>query len=247
MTDQELLDLNAHGFIPGPKESEEEFLTRVQRVKSALPKESIPKAHWEWPQLQLKELFDFAPHSLSAYYSNANLAPWQGAACWIGEGNIPQLQLRSGFKKGSYLKLYSRAEILTHESVHAARAAFDEPQFEEFFAYATASRQWRKVLGPLFQSTWEPWILYLSLGCGLFWEMGWAVAAAFLMAGFCRLIRRHRRLTRAFHQLMGKVKDKKRARAILFRLTDGEIKQLSQGKNLQEDQTPRWRLLRLYM
>jgi len=244
MTDQELLDFNAHGFIPGPNESEEAFLGRVEQIKG---KEALPKAHWEWPRLQLKELFDFEPDSLSAYYSNKKLAPWQGAVCWIGEDNVPTLQLREGFKKGSYLKLYSRGEILAHESAHAARSAFDEPKFEEFFAYATAPRKWIRVLGPLFQRSWEPWILLITLASGFFFEFGWLLTAGWLLAAFLRLICGHICLSNAFAQIMGKVKDIKKARSVLFRLTDEEIKQLSKGKWSEGDQTLRWRLIKLYL
>jgi len=248
MTDQELLDFNARGFIPGPKESEEDFLYRLERAKALFSeKEPLPKAHWDWAELHLKELFDFQPNSLPAYYSNEKLAPWQGAACWIGEDNVPLLQLRTGFKKGSYLKLYSRGEILAHESAHAARAAFNEPHFEEFFAYATAERRWRRVLGPILQNTWEPWLLLGSLTSGLIWDWGWLLSTGLIAIGFTRLIRRHLRLSKAFHQLMGKVKNIKKARAILFRLTDREIEQLSQGKWIEGDQTLRWRLLKLLL
>jgi hypothetical protein len=238
MTDEELLDFNVRGFIPGPNESEEAFLTRVQQIK----KDLLPTAHWQWPRAQLKELFDFEPESLTAYYSNEKLAPWQGAVCWIGVGNAPTLQLREGFRKGSYLKLYSRGEVLAHEAAHAARAAFQEPKFEEFFAYATAPRKWIRVFGPFFQRSWEPWVLFMSLAIGFFSEVGWVLAAGWMFLGFFRLIRRHRRLSKAFAQ----VKNFKNPRAFLFRLTDEEIKQLAQGKWLEGDQTLRWRLLKLY-
>ncbi len=246
MTDQELLDLNSRGFIPGPEELEEDFNHRIKAAKLAFSeRDPLPKAHWEWSRLHLKELFHFEPESLTAYYSNEKLAPWQGAVCWIGEDKVPLLQLRSGFRKGSYLRLYSRGEILTHESVHAARAAFNEPENEEFFAYATARHKWRRILGPIFQRTWEPWLLLVSLVLGLFWEIGWILSASLIAVGFWRLIRCHLRLSKAFHCLMGRLKDIKTARAVLFRLTDREIRMLSKGKWIEGDETLRWRLLRL--
>jgi hypothetical protein len=180
------------------------------------------------------------------YYSNEKLAPWQGAACWIGEDRIPRLQLRDGFRKGSYLKLYSRGEILAHESVHAARAAFDEPENEEFFAYATANCKWRRIFGPIFQRVWEPWLLLACLTLGLFWEIGWMLSAVLMIGGFWRLIRRHVRLSKAFKNLMGRVKDIKAVRAILFRLTDREIQIFSRGGWMEGDETLRWRLIRVY-
>jgi hypothetical protein len=246
MTDQELLNFNSQGFIPGPKESEEEFKSRIDAAKRIFSEHAtLPKAHWEWVRLHLKELFHFEPESIAAYYSNQKLAPWQGAACWIGEDKVPLLQLRNGFRKGAYLKLYTRGEILAHESVHAARAAFDDPQNEEFFAYATAAHKWRRVLGPIFQRVWEPWLLFASLALGLVWEAGWLMATALIGMGFWRLIRRFSCLSKAFNHLMGRLKDAKTARAVLFRLSDKEIKMLSQGKWIEGDKTLRWRLIRL--
>jgi hypothetical protein len=246
MTDEELLDFNARGFIPGPEESEEAFKHRINAAQRAFSqREPLPKAHWEWVRLHLKGLFQFEPESLIAYYSNQKLAPWQGAACWIGEDRVPLLQLRNGFRKGSYWKLYSRGEILAHEAAHAARAAFDEPENEEFFAYATAARQWRRVLGPIFQRTWEPWLFVASVAVGLFWEIGWVMSAFLTAIGFWRLIRRHWRLSKAANHLMGRLKDIKTVRAVLFRLTDREIRIFSEGQWFEGDETLRWRLLRL--
>jgi hypothetical protein len=248
MTDQELLDFNSRGFIPGPEESEGDFQRRIDAAKATFSEQkTLPPAHWEWVRLHVKELFHFEPESLTAYYSNEKLAPWQGAACWIGEDRVPLLQLRNGFKKGSYLNLYSRGEILAHESTHAARVAFDEPEYEEFFAYATAVRKWRRVLGPIFQRTSEPWILLISFGLGIFWKIGWILATALIAAGFWRLIHRHLRLKKAFHHLVERLQDKKVARAVLFRLTDREIKTLAQGTWIEGDETLRWRLIRLYI
>jgi hypothetical protein len=246
MTDDELLDLNARGFIPGPGESEEQFTTRVAAARLAsLEGEALPRAHWEWVSLHLKELFHFKPESLSAVYSNQKLAPWQGAACWIGEDRVPLLQLREGFRKGSYLRLYSRGEILAHEAVHAARAAFDEMKYEEFFAYSTSGQKWRRIFGPILQRTWEPWLFFATLCLGLFSEIGWILSACLMAAGFWRLIRRHLQLSKAFNSLRGRLKNTERARAVLFRLTDREIWALSKGMWLEGDETLRWRLIRL--
>jgi len=247
MTDQELLTLNAKGFIPGPGETETEFLTRVSAIKQSFTEnESIPRAHWDWTKLHIKEIFAFEPESLVAFYSNHKLAPWQGAACWIDERNIPQLQLREGFKKGRYLGLYSREEVLSHESIHAARAAFDEPENEEFFAYGSSEKKWRQVLGPIVKRPWEVWIFCGTCILSLFWEGGIVAPLLWIGAGLFRLARQHRRRSRAAGALRNRYEDKK-IRSIIFRLTDLEIRQLAQGKQLQGDDTLRWRLIRLLM
>jgi hypothetical protein len=246
MTDQELLEFNAKGFIPGPFETEIQFLTRVAAIKNSFrEKDSIPRAHSEWIKHHLRELFGFEPESLIAFYSNKGLTPWQGAACWIGEDKVPQLQLREGFKKGHYLALYSREETLAHESIHAARAAFEEPENEEFFAYGSSEKKWRRALGPIIKNQWEVWVLLGALFTGVFWEGGIAFSLLWITAGFYRLIRQHVRRARAAKALMHCLTEHALIRAVLLRLTDLEIRQLAKGQKLQGDDTLRWRLLRL--
>lgn len=246
MTDQELLDLNALGFIPGPGETEEAFSQRISATQNSfLEKEPIPRAHWEWSRHHLKELFGFQPDSLIAFYSNKGLAPWQAAVCWIDEKNTPQLQLREGFRKGHFLRLYSREETLSHEAIHAARSAFNEPENEEFFAYATSEKKWRQVLGPLVKNPWEVWVFLAALLTALFWEWGNLVPLLCITFGFYRLIRQHRRRAKAAKTLLLQLSDKKTVRSVLFRLTDAEIRHLAKGREILGDDSVRWRLIRL--
>jgi hypothetical protein len=255
MTDQELLSLNQKGFIPGPDESEHDFLDRVQAARhffAAPPAEfgemeRVPEPHWDWVRQHLKEIYDFQPDSIIAYYSNRKLAPWQGAASWIipsKPGPLCAVQLRTGFRKGSYLGLYSRDEILAHEAVHAARCSFEESRSEEYFAYFTSNARWRRVLGPILQKPWEA-LLFLGamvLGAVLGYYLP---AAALLVLGFGRLIRQHLRFRKASNTLSLELKDKKKVRAVLFRLTDREIDRLSRGDPIEDDQSLRQRAIRL--
>lgn len=246
MTDEELLLLNRKGFIPGPKEAEEAFFQRVEAVKKAFSHLDcpLPSSHWDWVRLHLNKIFDFAPECLPAFYSNRSLAPWQGAASWIEEGGAVSIQLREQFRKGSYLGIYQREEILAHEAVHAARAAFREGKYEEFFAYMTSETRWRRVLGPLVTRPWEVWpFLGFSL-FGPFWEGAFLAAALWLGIGFWRLSVRHRKLGKAANRLWEKTRNKEIVRAVLFRLTDEEIENLAKGKEVG-DHSLRWRAIRL--
>ncbi|HEV7737401.1 MAG TPA: hypothetical protein VGO47_08550 [Chlamydiales bacterium] len=247
MTNQELLAFNAKGFIPGPNETESQFLSRISAIqKSFIKKPSLPRAHWEWSKHALQELFGFEPESLVAFYSNADLRPWQGAACWINEEGVPELQLREGFRKGHYFHLYSREETLTHESIHAARSAFHEPENEEFFAYASSEKKWRRALGPIIRNPWEVWVLLITLCVGIFWEIGIIASLLWMSVGLFRLAKQHIRRARACAALLNDLQEKSLVRAVLFRLTDEEIRQLAKGKKLQSDDTLRWRVIRSY-
>lgn len=244
MTDEELYEWNRNGVIPGPGESEEAFAERARETRARFERgEWIPKPHWDWVRHHLRELFDFEPAYVPVFYSNKGLAVWEGAAAWI-EGRFCEVQLREGLRKGSYLGLYRREEILGHEAVHAARCAFEEKS-EEFFAYMTSDKKWRKVLGPIFERPWEAWLLVGVLGVGAFWPAGYLAAGCLAAIGFWRLGRMHRRLAKAGKRLEKAGVEK--VRAVLFRMTDKEIGKLAKGADLQEvaGSCLRWRLIRL--
>ena len=249
MTDEELLQFNREGFIPGPAETEKNFLERVASTREKFQEaEQIPRAHLDWVSLHLKELFDFEPKCLPIFYSNASLAFWQAAASWIEGGKLSQVQLREAFRKGTYWG-YQRDEILAHEAVHAARSAFEEPHTEEFFAYMTSEKWWRRGLGPILQRPWEVWPFLLSLGLGLVSPLGHLGASIWMGLGFWRLIRRHWTLRKASKALMREVRSQKKVRAILLRLTDQEIRLFAKGREMRayaaKQQELRWRLIHL--
>jgi hypothetical protein len=134
--------------------------------------------------------------------------------------------------------------VVAHEAVHAARAAFNEPGFEEFFAHGSGPRKWRRVLGPLVKRPWEVWVAMGGMvGALLFEPLAFAVTCL-IGAAFIRLIRQHQKLTRAFRTLLVQIGDEGKVRAALFRMTDREIELLSRGMKLKGDETLRWRLIR---
>ncbi len=252
MTDNDLFKLDKEGFIPGPGEEEGPFLARVAKVKENFESGSwIPASHWDWVRQYLGEMFHVKPLYICAFYSNRSLTPWQGAASWIEGRTLVSIQLRTGLKKGSYLGMYSREEILAHEAVHAARSGFDESRFEEFFAYMTSQKKWRRVLGPILHRPWEAWPFLLSLIGGIFFEPFYLGTAVWAGIGFVRLIKQHRILKKAADRLLQIVKDPGITRAILFRLTDEEIERFSDGEDVQKyanvQQSLRWRILRNYL
>ena len=249
MADRDLNALNKIGLIPGPGEDEGSFRERVERTMGRLKGgEWIPDAHWQWVREFLGELFDVKPLYIGAFYSNQGLAPWQGAASWIKGRDLVSVQLRKGLKKGSYLGMYRREEILAHEAVHAARSGFDEGRYEEFFAYMTSEKGWRRVLGPIVRRPWEVWPLFGAMAAGAFWPGAYLGAIGWRMGGFVRLIRGHRVLRKAGEAIRGEVGDRKRARAVLFRLTDQEIEALAKGKRLKEmaQNDLRWKVIQSY-
>lgn len=253
---EELLRLNAEGLIPGPGETEAAFEKRVQETQAAfeLCEEVIPFHQWVWASEQVKELFDFRPRWCKAVCSNRGLVPWQAAATWIDVKRIYTIQINSS-RWVSWC--VNRDELLAHEAAHAARAAFDEPKSEELFAYLTSPKKWRRTIGSLFSSPAESYWFVGSIGLGgilQFIEDIWGIwalsglcfmAAAMQCAGYAiRLMRIRVRLEKAAKRLRPLLRDSTKVRAVLFRMTDEEIFNLSRKKQLNYPDELRWKVLR---
>jgi hypothetical protein len=202
--DAALLEYFQRGLIPGPEESEEAFFKRIEKAK--------PLSHSEWSGLSSP--FGFVMDWVPISYSNHKIAWWEGAATWISEEELPSIQLRTSFQKGSFLG-YSRSEVLSHEAIHAARMCFIEPQFEEVLAYATASQAWKRFFGPLFSRTWEPLVLMLGVLLG-----AWQPLVPLLLFGlsFGWL---------CFRQWIFKRCCRKLSLPIVLCLTDGEMRRFA--------------------
>lgn len=164
MQADELLALFQRGLIPGPHESEEAFL---QRVQSRPP---LASAEWNEVAVPLLKQYGFAMDWVPILYSSKKLLPWEGAVFWIQEDQKPCIQIRPALQTKS-LWGNSRQDILRHEAIHAAREAFQEPQFEEFLAYTTSSVRWKQWLGPLFTRPWEFPLLALAVFALPLWSI----------------------------------------------------------------------------
>jgi hypothetical protein len=265
--DQKLLLLNKQGFIPGPDENLKDFLLRVENTKklSIDPKKffkeknqeflfdfdnKVKKPRWNFTRSQLINLFDFSPIDLTLFYSDKKLSFFQGAATWIVELQdklkIPILQFRKKLHRSTYLKIYTLDELLAHEAIHCARVAFDEPKYEEIFAYMSSSSMLRKHLGPIVNNTKEVIIFFSNLFFYLLFQIFYTftlyrpfiyisscfgvILFSYLSLGLFRLFLKKIKLKKTFKKLLKVLKDKKKARAVLFRLTDKEIENFSKLK-----------------
>lgn len=239
-----LREANAAGFIPGPEENETLFWQRVQqgkKLKETLHREEA-LAFAEPDQLkeafeELRKRYRSAPLWAPITFSNQKLLPWHGAVTWIfKEGAL--IQLRHTFKENtSYLGIYQRQTLLTHELAHIGRMAFHEPRYEEILAYRLSTRPLERWLGGVLQSATESWffvasclsVLVLDLFLLFFgsWQTYWMgswlkiLPLALFIYAFLRLIKRQICLRRTLKKLEKIYKDK--AEAILYRLTDKEI------------------------
>lgn len=257
--EKELGFLSKKELIPGPEEGENDFLKRAETVKNILEKklfflqkagfeaDLVPKSFFSWAKSSLSTFYDISFSDLLIIFSDKNLRFFQGGATWTLEEEgvkIPVIQLRKALKKGSYLGLYQFDEILIHEAVHALRIGFDEPKYEELFAYLPSSSSFRKCLGPIIRKEREA-LIFVALafftlagsilpffGEGIFWSF-FSITSKFALffyvaLGSFRLFFSKLKFKRAFSKLSRVIGRK--ALAVMFRLKDREIEKISKLK-----------------
>ena len=255
MAIEELLSLNEEGFFPGPDESEECFLARVKAAKEKFFEAgNIPIHDWQWASERTRALFGFAPKWCKATLSAKGLTPWQAAATWIDVNRFYIIQINPS---RWVQKLIDRDELLAHEASHAARVAFDEPIYEEIFAYLTSNAKWRQVLGAFFRRPFEVWALLGLFGgasvlqiAEILWPMPlWSPLFFWAGAGLCffwsmRLLRARLRLQKASKRLLPLLREPSFLLPTLFRLTDAEVHALACGEGF-EGEDLRWQMLKV--
>lgn len=119
---EELARYNKRGLVIGPAESIDSF---KRRALSMSPKEPIPLP-----------LYGAAPDYIE--FTDEKVPFWQGG---YAEGHRVTLSKR-----------VNKNELLQHEAVHVLRSHFEEPQFEEYFAYQTSKHWYRRFFGPMLKS-----------------------------------------------------------------------------------------------
>jgi len=264
--DDENKILGEAGMIPGPQEEEKDFIKRIHFLKERAPTLFKERKY----EILVCDFHDLGatPKWIPLIYSNQRLLPWQGAVSWtITTPNTPPfplVQLRKGFRKGHFF-FNDRDEVLRHETLHAIRLTFNEPRFEEIFAYFHSSKKWKRFLGPLFRKesqvsvflslvlfsfaaqisvyffSYSPLFLYVHIICFL--------PLINLFFYFIALIKDRKILLRAFSTLQLLFPKHKNPFAIALRLKDSEI-QMFATKPIKtllhyiKEQTPsslRWR------
>lgn len=179
ISDENFLEYNRQGLIPGPEETEREFFLRVNyclKLKRELPpmlgeKVSLDTASEEVIEQAIpitKKLYDIEPKWIPIFFSNYKLAPWHGGCAWIyqveeNSSTGAFFQLRRNYKNSVRYLMYDRNELVSHELCHVGRMMFQEPKYEEILAYRSSKSKFRRWFGPIVQSSLESLIFVLSL------------------------------------------------------------------------------------
>lgn len=209
------MPLFRRGLLPGPFETEEAFFARAARCPSRPEWGSLPPLPSSW---------GFSIDWVPLIYSKTKLLPWEGAIFWG-----THIQLHPRLKTQPSMWGNSLVDVLHHESIHAAREAFNEPQFEEILAYATASSKWKQFIGPLFTRVWEFPLFLVSM---FFVPYALPLPLFFLLRLFYRQVLFYRAKKRA-------------PLSVLVCLTDKEIRSLARPKGeLVLEESCRGRMIR---
>lgn len=249
--DEKLIEYNALGLIPGPKETLTEFLKRAEWCLQLheelskvieIPEDLKNKTNNNQTLFQdvkpiTDDLFGMTPLWTPIIFSNHKLPFWQGGCAWIFQFSEKTpigafFQLRETFKNNTtYLKIYEREELIAHESAHIGRMTFEEPQFEEIIAFQSAKTAFRRFFGPFFSSSNESLFFLLTLFLLVvvmifippFIYLCVASFFALLIIGTLKVTSRQLKFQKCLSTLLEIVKERKKAMAIAFRLTDSEI------------------------
>lgn len=146
--------------------------------------------------------------------------------------------IRRAFATRTRWLIYERRELLAHELCHVARIAYGSRQFEEMFAYQTASSAFRRLSGSIFRGQAEAfWLVGSTLGLlvaqfvqtlALPWVPVWPFWC--LTGGVLAWLVLHLAvLRRVWRQALAHAEwlAPGRARTLLFRCTDAEVAALA--------------------
>lgn len=140
--------LNKKGFFPGPEESLDSFLFRVQQIEKKYPphENHCDDGFFD----HFNTLFQCVPAWMPWRFDSPGLAFFQGACATVelqgkDEFHI-DVQVHPRYQKNAK----KRKEILSHEGVHIVRMAFADGLFEELLAYQSSRYIWRRWLGGVF-------------------------------------------------------------------------------------------------
>lgn len=271
-----LAKLDKHGLMPIPGEDAGAFAERLARLAEALQllahdvrkngnfevapgikisaKNTIPPSIINEALAVNEKLYDVRPDWVPGFFANESFGFfWGGCSLSDPESGLALFIIRKSFKQKRKWLFYNRQELLSHELTHAAHQAYDQWQFEEYFAYRTAHSPFRRWLGSSFIHKFDAWgfllpilllpvVQFLNISGTMHLPVGyfWALAAVYPVFLVCRTAWINSLAQRARNYL--KSQKVKQTDAILFRMSVDEIKMLAR-RQMPQGNDLRWQLL----
>lgn len=157
------------------------------------------------------------------------------------DGEFSLFQLRSSFREKEKFLIYTRTEIVAHESCHIARMPLKAQKYEELLAYRISESGFRRCWGSIIRRPLDVLLFFitillclLSQVADIIYHPALAISLAtkaplFLLVIFLSL--RNWSLHRAFGRAGAQLKAEfgTNSDAVLFRLSDEEIDSLAAG------------------
>jgi hypothetical protein len=175
--------LDDHGLLIGPGETVEQFADRLQllsaninQFKSEILESgaidifdthlekagAIPTKDFKPALEKTRDLYDFEIDWVPGFYTNDRMGVlFAGCAFYSTDDYFALFVVRKAFEKNERWLIYSRTELLAHELCHIAHMGFGSVTYEEMFAYQTSPSRFRRVVGGVFRT---PLDSYLILG-----------------------------------------------------------------------------------
>ena len=134
------------GIIPGPQENWLDFEKRALYLLNLTENEDLKDS------LDIVEdIFQMRPSWVSCCYTKKGLTLLEAAATFIDDDYRVKIHIKPYFLQRKRLLFYKKNEIIAHEMIHAIRAVFEEPVFEEFLASRVFKSFWRRFFGSLIE------------------------------------------------------------------------------------------------
>jgi len=279
-----LVKLDANGFLIGADETARDFSQRLHTLLEKLTnlkkqvsekevyeiegmkfksKGLIPKRDFEAAMKTNLDLYDFAIDWVPGFYQNPSMGWLFGGCCYTSEPDFFSFfQVRETFKTKNRWLFYNRDELVAHELCHVARSGIDAKKFEEFFAYKTSPKTFRRSFGSALYSSSDTYtILLASLTLPVMQYLRlkgtvtlpfWPFITLFLLL-IANFIRRYFSLNNNFKKACRNLTPifGEKVQSVLFRCSDSEIVQFAalSGQPLKEKidqlstQNLRWRVI----
>ena len=259
---ENLIRLDEQGFFPAPGEDVSSFFAYLRHLRDSyraleeglaagenldsavgfhigqgvpIPPEVLSAAESE-----TQEKFAFSVDWVPAYFLSRGLGVLWGGCTIITDENLALFFIRRDFRDREKWFIYTRCELLAHETCHVARNRLNDTEFEEHFAYMTSTSPLRRFMGNCFRQELDAFLFLLPVFLLLVMEtlifcsvLAWPVWPFWLLAaagpGFLLLrnVRTRRCYARAEENLrLGGVEN---PRAVLFRMTREEIRETARS------------------
>ena len=227
----------------------------------------IPRKVFKEARKHTEELYEFSIDWVPGFFKNAGIL--FGGCCFSSEPDFFSFFLvRKAFRDQSRWLWYDRDELLAHELCHVARSGMGSTVYEEFFAYQTSPKKFRKVAGSTLYSAVDTYLImgtvFMPLLVQIYNVFNYTTPEAaipiwpfwVILAGLIgRLCLRYKKIKHTAACALKNLKlvfGKKHHLAIIFRSTDEEIvdlsklddkEKLSQWLKNKEENLIRWKVI----